>query len=182
MPGEKKSHEENLKTVCCVCGRKGNKFKNVTHDLAEKVVKHFQPSYDRHGGIHPTAICSTCRSACIKMEEEPEQTRHRVPSLLDFSAIRPPRVATRGSTDCSCSFCAIGGLSVRDEKEHNNQISNPIGRPAGEVKKRKTDATPNLNISIKTCDYCKSEIRQGVKHVCNQSERRRNMAEQAHPS
>ena len=70
MPKKKKSHEENLKTVCCVCGRKGNKFKNVTHDLAEKVVKHFHPSYDRHGGIHPTAICSTCHNACIKMEEE----------------------------------------------------------------------------------------------------------------
>ena len=95
MPKKKKSHEENLKTVCCVCGRKGNKFKNVTHDLAEKVVKHFHPSYDRHGGIHPTAICSTCRNACIKMEEEPEQSHHRVPSLLNFSAIPelPPEAA-----------------------------------------------------------------------------------------
>ena len=177
MPGEKKTHEENLASVCCVCGRKGKKFQNVTQKLAEKVVKHFHPSYDRHGGIHPTSICSTCRNACTEMEDKPEQTRHRVPNLLDYSAVRPPGVTTRANTECSCTFCAIGGLGQRDEKEHNRQISNPVGRPAGEVKK-KTDATPNLNISIKTCEYCKAEIRQGVKHVCNQTERRRNIAEQ----
>ena len=179
MPGEKKTHEENLASVCCVCGRKGKRFQNVSQNLAEKVVRHFQPSYDRHGGVHPTAICSTCRNACTEMEKEPEQTRHRVPKLLDYSAIRPPGVATRGNTVCSCTFCALGGLSVRDEKQHNKQISNPLGRPAGEVEKETdVDATPNLNISIKTCEYCKAELRQGVKHVCNQTERRRNLAEQ----
>ena len=177
MPGEKKTHEENLASVCCVCARKGRKFQNVSQRIAESVVKHFHPSYDRHGGVHPTAICDTCRKACREMEDKPEQTRHRVPNLLDYSAIRPPRVATRGNTDCSCSFCSIGCLSVRDEKEHNKEISNPVGRPAGEVKKKETDATPNLNISIKTCQYCRAEIRQGVKHICNQSERRRNFAE-----
>ena len=67
---------------------------------------------------------------------------------------------------------------MREEREHNRQISNPLGRPAGEVEMMRTDhdATPNLNISIKTCGYCKVEIRQGVKHVCHQTERRRNMA------
>ena len=167
----KKTHEENLATVCCVCGRKGTKFRNVSQDLAEKVVKHCQPSYDRHGGIHPTAICDSCRKACIKMEEEPEQTRHRVPNLFNYSAIIPPRVATRGNTVCSCTFCSIGGLGVRDEKKHNKPISNSLGRPAGEVENETdVDATPNLNISIKTCEYCKAEIRRGVKHVCNQTE------------
>ena len=177
MPGEKKTHEENLASVCCVCGRKGGKFQNVSQKLAEKVVKQFQPSYNRQGGVHPTAICDTCRKACTEMEKKPEQTRHRVPNLLDYSAIKPPGVTTRGNSDCSCSFCDLGSLSVRDEKQHNKQISNPVGRPAGEVEKE-TDATPNLNISIKTCDYCKAEMRQGVKHVCNLTERRRNMANQ----
>ena len=177
MPKNKKTHEENLASVCCVCERKGRNFQNVSQKIAESVVKHFHPSYDRHGGVHPTAICDTCRRACKEMEDKPEQTRHRVPNLLDYSAIRPPRVTTRGNTDCSCSFCSIGCLSVRDEKEHNKEISNPVGRPAGEVKKKETDATPNLNISIKTCQYCRAEIRQGVKHICNQSERRRNFAE-----
>ena len=67
---------------------------------------------------------------------------------------------------------------MREEREHNRQISNPLGRPAGEVEMMETDndSTPNLNISIKTCDYCKAEIQQGVEHVCNQTERRRNMA------
>ena len=67
---------------------------------------------------------------------------------------------------------------MREEREHNWQVSNPLGRPAGEVEMMRTDhdATPNLNISIKTCGYCKVEIRQGVKHVCHQTERRRNMA------
>ena len=179
MPKKKKSHEENLKTVCCVCGRKSNRFQNVTQNLAEKV-RHFQPSYDRHGGVHPTAICDSCRKAVgsVGGEKDPKkETYDKVPSLLDYSAIKPPGVTTRGNSDCSCSFCAIGGLRSQDEKKHNKQISNPVGRPAGEVEKE-TDATPNLNISIKSCDYCKAEIRQGVKHQCNQSERRRNMAEQ----
>ena len=179
MPKKKKSHEENLKTVCCVCGRKSNRFQNVTQNLAEKV-RHFQPSYDRHGGVHPTAICDSCRKAVgsVGGEKDPKkETYDKVPSLLDYSAIKPPGVTTRGNSDCSCSFCAIGGLRSQDEKKHNKQISNPVGRPAGEVEKE-TDATPNLNISIKTCDYCKAEIRQGVKHVCNQTERRRNLADQ----
>ena len=175
----RKTHEENLATVCCVCGRKGNKYRNVTDDLALKV-QLIHPSYDRSGGIHPTAICSTCRNALSELEKDPEQTRRRIPGKLDYSTIRGPGVSTRAKTDagCSCSICSIGGLGVNDEKAHNKEISNPLGRPAGEVEKMETDdATANLNISIKTCEYCRAEIRQGVKHVCNQTERRRNMAE-----
>ena len=33
----KKSHEENLATVCCVCGRKGRQFQNVSENMAQKV-------------------------------------------------------------------------------------------------------------------------------------------------
>ena len=40
------------------------------------------------------------------------------------------------------------------------------------------EATLNLIISIKICQYCKAEIRQGVKHNCNVTERRLNMVEQ----
>ena len=180
----RKTHEENLATVCCVCGRKGNKYRNVTDDLALKV-QLIHPSYDRSGGIHPTAICSTCRNALSELEKDPEQTRRRIPGKLDYSTIRGPGVSTRAKTDagCSCSICSIGGLGVNDEKKWNSQISNPLGRPAGEVEKMETDdATPNLNISIKTCEYCRAEIRQGVKHVCNQTERRRNLAEQLRTS
>ena len=85
----KKSHEENLATVCCVCGRKGRQFRNVTENLAQKV-RLLQPSYDRHGGLHPTAICSSCRKACTEMEKNPKQTRNKVPGLLDYSALNPP--------------------------------------------------------------------------------------------
>ena len=176
----KKTHEENLATVCCVCGRKGNKYQNVTDKIATDV-KLIHPSYDRHGGIHPTAICSTCRNALreMRVKKNPEQSRHRIPGdLIDYSTIRPPGVTTRSSgADCSCSFCSIGGLGVNDEKRHNKAISNPLGRPAGEVEMMEIDdATPNLNISVKTCAYCKAEIRQGVEHVCNQTQRRQNMS------
>ena len=180
MPKIKKTHQENLATVCCVCGRKGGTFRNVTESVAE-MVKLLQPSYNRQGGTHPTAICDSCRKACSakakKKDGEPDQTRHRVPSLLDYSAIRPPGVPTRSKPDCTCSFCEIGALGVNEEKKHNNEISNPLGRPAGE-EMMETDATLNLNISIKICQYCKAELRQGVKHVCNQTERRRNIANQ----
>ena len=176
----KKTHQENLATICCVCWRKGGTFQNVTDSLAEKV-KLLQPSYNRHGGIHPTAICTSCRKACSakaeKKDGEPDQTRNRVPNLKDYSTIRPPGVPTRSKPDCNCSFCEIGALGVNEERKHNKENSNRLGRPAGEVKKKETDATPNLNISIKTCQYCRAEIRQGVKHICNQSERRRNFAE-----
>ena len=166
-----KTHEENLKSVCCVCGRKG-KFQNVSKALAEKVVRLFQPTYDRDGGVHPTAICDSCRKACTETEKDPEQTRHRVPDFLDYSAIRPPGPSTRANKDagCKCTFCAIGGLGMREEREHNSQISNPLGRPAtaGEVEMMETD------ISIKICGDCKVQIRQGVKHICNKTEERRN--------
>ena len=66
----KKTHEENLRSVCCVCGRKGGKFRNVSQDIAAKVVQHFQPTYERNGGVHPTAICDSCRKACM----DPKQT------------------------------------------------------------------------------------------------------------
>ena len=173
----KKTHEENLASVCAVCGRKGNKYQNVSKDLAVSV-KLIHPSYDRHGGVHPTALCSTCRNALRLMKTDPEQSRHRIPGDLDYSAIRPPGVSTRAKTGtgCTCSFCLIGGLGVNEEKIHNNSISNPLGRPAGEVENMETDATPNLNISIKTCVKCKVQIRQGVKHTCNNTEKRRNMA------
>ena len=85
-----------------------------------------------------------------EIEKDPEQTRHRVPRLLNYSDIRGPGVSTRANTDCSCSICEIGGLGVNEEKEHNKSISNPLGRPAAE--KMETDATPNLNISFKICE------------------------------
>ena len=113
MPKIKKTHQENLATVCCVCGRKGGTFRNVTESVAE-MVKLLQPSYNRQGGTHPTAICDSCRKACSakakKKDGEPDQTRHRVPSLLDYSAIRPPGVPTRSKPDCMRSFCEIGAL------------------------------------------------------------------------
>ena len=37
------------------------------------------------------------------------------------------------------------------------------------------DTTPNLNTSHVTCDYCVTELRQGVKHVCNRTARRQNI-------
>ena len=85
----KKTHEENLATVCCVCGRNGNKYQNVTDKIATDV-KLIHPSYDRHGGIHPTAICSTCRNALreMRVKKNPEQSRHRIPGdLIDYSTI-----------------------------------------------------------------------------------------------
>ena len=41
-----------------------------------------------------------------------------------------------------------------------------------------TDATPNLNISITICKYCRGEIRQGSRdHDCTVTSRRRNISE-----
>ena len=51
----RKTHGGNLATVCCVCGRKGNKFRNVTDDLAVKE-QLIHPSYDRSEGIHPVKV------------------------------------------------------------------------------------------------------------------------------
>ena len=62
---------------------------------------------------------------------------------------------------------------MNEAKKHNQAIINPISCLAVE-----TDATLNLIISIKICQYCKAEIRQGVKHNCNMTERRLNMVEQ----
>ena len=93
MPGNKKTHEQNLACICCICGRKG-KFRNVTKILVEKV-RLLQPSYDQYGGVHPTVICDSCRKACREIEKDSEQTRHRVPNLLDYSTIRGPGVSQR---------------------------------------------------------------------------------------
>ena len=149
MPKSKKSHKENLACVCCVCGRKKNSFSNVTDDLAKKV-KLLQPNYDRHGGIHPTAICPTCRKASREMEKDPKQTRNRVPGLLDYSTLKPPGVITSENPDCGCSICSIGRLSMIEEKKHNKKISNPIGRPAaGQVKKMQTVQFNSISNSAK---------------------------------
>ena len=93
MLGNKKTHEQNLACICCICGRKG-KFRNVTKILVEKV-RLLQPSYDQYGGVHPTVICDSCRKACREIEKDSEQTRHRVPNLLDYSTIRGPGVSQR---------------------------------------------------------------------------------------
>ena len=56
--------------VCCVCERKGKKFKNITQNLVEKV-RHFQPSYDQHWEVHPTAICDSSRKPAQRWSPSP---------------------------------------------------------------------------------------------------------------
>ena len=128
-----------------------------TPNLVEKV-RHSQPSYDWHGEVHPTTIFDSCRKACREIEKDSEQTHHRISNFLNYSTIRGPGVSTRANTDCSCTFCELGGLHMSEAKKHNQAIINPISRLAVE-----TDATLNLIISIKICQYCKAEIRQGVE-------------------
>ena len=48
---------------------------------------------------------------------------------------------------------------------------------AGEVEVETDGATPNHHLTMKCCRYCMSEIRQGVKHICNITSRRKNISE-----
>ena len=140
-----KTHEQNLASICAVCGRKGDKFQNIAEnsEISEKV-KLLQPDYNRQSGIHPTVICSNCRNACRETEKNPEQTRYRVKNLLDYSALRPPSVSTRGNPTCSCSICCLGKMDVNAQTKYNKKLSNPRGRPARKVEMMKTDdATSN---------------------------------------
>ena len=86
MP-KKKTHQENLARVCCVWTKREQISKCYPDKNLVEKVRHFQPSYDWHGGDHPTAICDSCRKACTEIEKDPEQTRHRVPRLLNYSDI-----------------------------------------------------------------------------------------------
>ena len=173
-PSRERTHDENLREICCICAKKG-KHQNVTESLARLVVDYAQPNYQRHGGAHPTVICSGCRMACMAFKKDgPDQTRHKFGKILDYGTLVPPGPATRNSPSCQCSICQIARLTLTAHIHHNREASNSRGRPGGEVD---LAATPNTHTSKVICDYCHGEKRQGVEHVCNQTERRKNIAE-----
>ena len=64
-----KIHEENLATICCVCGRKG-KYQNVSNDLAASVKQNSRLS----------APPPTCRNAWREMKKDPEQSCQAISS------------------------------------------------------------------------------------------------------
>ena len=177
---KKRTHAENLQIVCCVCGCKKSSQQNVTDRIAEMVKEFAQPTYDRNGGIHPTVICTSCRLACSAYEKEGlDQTRHRIPSRLDYRALIPPGPVTRNSPDCTCSICQIAQLNLTPHLEHNMERSNPKGFPVEEeVDLDATlEYTPKVSVSVVICSYCKAEKRQGVEHICNRTTRRENICE-----
>ena len=167
---KKRTHDENLKSLCCVCTRKNlNDLQNVSSVMAGLVKKFAQPAYDRDGGQHPTVICSTCRKTCYayqKAEEEGAQPSRKFPKKFDYNTLVHPSVVTRNSPDCRCSFCVIARLQFTDHVEHNKEYSNTVG----------SDATADLNTSAQICSNCQSELRQGVRHECTSQMRRKNIA------
>ena len=161
--------------MCCCCGKKG-KHQNVTDYLAKLVVEFAQPTYQCHGGLHPTVICGSCRLTCSAFQDDGrDQTRRRFGKLLEYKRLVPPGPATRNSPSCQCSICKIARMTLTAHVYHNKEASNSLGRPKREVDVDGDTATPNTHSSKVICDYCHAEKRQGVEHVCNQTERRRNM-------
>ena len=172
-----RTHEENLQGVCCCCGKKG-KHQNVTDYLAKLVVEFAQPTYQRHGGLHPTVICGSCRLTCSAFKNDGrDQTRHRFGKLLEYERLVPPGPATRNSPSCQCSICKIARMTLTAHVYRNKEASNSLGRPKGEVDVDGSTATPNTHSSKVICEYCHAEKRQGVEHVCNQTERHKNIME-----
>ena len=66
-PGRKdlgpRDHVRSLAALCGVCGRKRPGLRNITATTADQIRRIVPiPSFSLDSGLHPTSICSTCRT------------------------------------------------------------------------------------------------------------------------
>ena len=78
-----------------------------------------------------------------------------------YGKMRGPR-ASRSSTDCQCSWCAIWRLNGEGGayKEHCEEVRDKPGRP------QQGEPAPDAEVK-NICQDCQGERKQGVPHVCN---------------
>ncbi len=174
MP-QAKTHEENRKSVCCVCMKKSNDV--LTEKVIERIQKRFQQDIDFKDTRVPSGICTTCRIDLATLSTEESDQRTSSP-LYDFSSIILPIVLRSSNSSCNCIICKI----ARSFPTNNFGKVHPLsvekkkrGRPstitnALEESFHKPQPTPQ-----KTCPRCLSVVGPGKPHICTASTLNKNM-------
>ena len=164
MPHHALSHDEVLKKVCGVCLRKNLKgLKNISETYLNLIIKYHHKDYDVKNGNYATVICPSCQRALRDAksgDEEKKVPKRNLPENR-YGSMRGPR-ASRSSTVCQCSWCAIWRLNGESGayKEHCEEVRDKPGRPL----QGDPDPVPEVK---NICQDCQGERKQGVRHVCN---------------
>ena len=103
--GRERSHDQARALICCACGCKDFKCKEVTEALERIVKEEVYSNYDRRDTSFPSGICGACRNNLFKAKRgdvEPTTVRDKWNSMA-YDGFRPP---SRGSI-CTCRICQI---------------------------------------------------------------------------
>jgi len=169
-----KNHEENRKSVCCVCMKKSDS--PLTTKVIERIHKYIQNDIDFNDSRVPSGICTKCRLNLLTLSQDGSDKK--APILYDFSSIFLPIFLRSSPFSCNCFICKIS----RSFPTNNFGQLHPLL-----VEKKKRGRPPTLTTSLedsfhkspplpqKTCPRCLSVVGPGKSHICTKSTFNKNI-------
>ena len=106
----------------------------------------------------------------IFLFQNPHNSKHKLPPLLNYEHLAPPPVKTRTTSNesCKCTICLIAKQNLNYSAYadlHSNQVGAPPINPKSPPAK-----------TLPVCSKCWGEIGKGIPHNCQKSTRRDNLS------
>jgi hypothetical protein len=165
-----KNHEENRKSVCCVCMKKSNDV--LTKTVIERIQKYFQQDIDFKDSRVPSGICTACRMNLATVSNE--GLEKSATPLYNFSSIILPIFLRSSPSSCTCTICKIARSFPTNNLGNLHPLSvekKKRGRP-GTLTKSPEEPQPPPQ---KTCPRCLSVVGPGKSHICTPSTLNKNI-------
>lgn len=200
-----KSHEENRKKICALCGTKivlnGKKINsfNVTAKNEELIKKYVNSQYSTQIEKFPSSICNTCRITLI--EREQNIVKRSLPSMPNYADLQLRKNTRSLNPDeiCKCYICITARYTGHPKTKkgrsqfkktdavkickHNGMFACKHSIARGAISQDIVDKDKSIKIqdesSMKICTLCFKKLAPGMTHSCATDSSRRKVHTEA---
>ena len=162
MPTFARNHAQSRKCLCILCLKKCKD--QLTQTVKQRLCAHLKREINFEDLRFPSGICSTCRLALLKKNEQEMMACH-LPKLFNFETITLPKFLRSAPLSCNCLLCKTA--RKRSPKKQKQ------GRPSKDAEEKiQHKIFPTIQ---KQCTKCLTAIGRGNSHKCNQQTRSKNL-------
>ena len=172
------THEQNRQKVCLICIGKGHR--KIPEQLKDLIQTHIFDDFIPHQNKLPCSICTTCRVNISSYRNVDTSKWLPLPQKYDYvQLLKDLERTTSDDVHCCCKLCEVATSSRIDHGNRSLKSGNkkPVGRPALNPKKAKKFKP----VSVRLCTRCHGEVRRGISHKCNESEKYKNIQQRLSP-
>ncbi len=174
MPN-KKTHEENMVSLCILCGGRaihpGDRLLSQTEK--ELIHKFVFDSFLEFSDVLPKSMCGGCRRRLhsqLEPKPRPLPPRMAYEKMVQYLYNLPKQ--TRQNPDCTCEFC-LNCSSHHRKKDFSAPPSFSSEVPNTQPGKPSKVDEPSVS-KMPICPNCYGEIGRGKAHLCNKSQKVEN--------